>query len=154
MLVYCSLCLPSFSQWCIAKQISCILQSFGKWGLNHKRDERTWVGFALLFNVSGTWLYKNLSPLYLRECLYFHRCLAITTFNMNMWLQRKANAFCLQLLLLYICGDIFLNFLQISSAQQESLEDHMQVTSAALESFSEMNSSLTSSSLELQVNCW
>lgn len=40
--------------------------------------------------------------------------------------------------------------LAISSAQQESLEDHMQVTSAALESFSEMNSSLTSSSLELQ----
>ncbi|KAJ6664370.1 hypothetical protein lerEdw1_008589 [Lerista edwardsae] len=40
--------------------------------------------------------------------------------------------------------------LAISSAQQESLEDHMQVTSAALDSFSEMNSSLTSNSLELQ----
>ncbi|XP_066491228.1 myocardial zonula adherens protein isoform X1 [Tiliqua scincoides] len=40
--------------------------------------------------------------------------------------------------------------LAISSAEQESLENHMQVTSAALDSFSEMNSSLTSTSLELQ----
>nr|XP_056721999.1 myocardial zonula adherens protein [Euleptes europaea] len=40
--------------------------------------------------------------------------------------------------------------LTVSSTQQESLENHLQVHSAALDSFSEMNSSLTSASIELQ----
>ncbi|XP_061451931.1 myocardial zonula adherens protein isoform X1 [Rhineura floridana] len=42
------------------------------------------------------------------------------------------------------------NELAVSSAQQESLENHVQVHSAALDSFNAMNSSLTSASIELQ----
>ncbi|XP_060116184.1 myocardial zonula adherens protein isoform X1 [Heteronotia binoei] len=42
------------------------------------------------------------------------------------------------------------NELAVSSTRQESLESHIQVHSAALDSFSEMNSSLTSASIELQ----
>ncbi|XP_053128508.1 myocardial zonula adherens protein isoform X1 [Hemicordylus capensis] len=42
------------------------------------------------------------------------------------------------------------NELTISNTQQESLQNHVQVHSAALDSFSEMNSSLTSASIELQ----
>ncbi|XP_015264649.1 PREDICTED: LOW QUALITY PROTEIN: myocardial zonula adherens protein-like [Gekko japonicus] len=42
------------------------------------------------------------------------------------------------------------NELAVSSTQKESLESHLQVHSAALDSFSEMNSSLTSASIELQ----
>ncbi|XP_062998693.1 myocardial zonula adherens protein [Elgaria multicarinata webbii] len=42
------------------------------------------------------------------------------------------------------------NELAVSSSQQESLENHIEVHSAALDSFSEMNSSLTSASIELQ----
>ncbi|KYO21262.1 myocardial zonula adherens protein [Alligator mississippiensis] len=42
------------------------------------------------------------------------------------------------------------NELTVTSVQQESLESHMRVQAAALDSFSEMNSSLTSASIELQ----
>ncbi|CAI5793119.1 Hypothetical predicted protein [Podarcis lilfordi] len=42
------------------------------------------------------------------------------------------------------------NELAVSSAQQESLDNHIEVHSAALNSFSEMNNSLTSASIELQ----
>lgn len=43
--------------------------------------------------------------------------------------------------------------LQVSHAEQASLENHIQVHAAALESFREMSSSLTSASIELQVSC-
>ncbi|XP_039347525.1 myocardial zonula adherens protein-like [Mauremys reevesii] len=42
------------------------------------------------------------------------------------------------------------NELTITNVEKESLESHMQVQAAALDSFSEMNSSLTSASIELQ----
>uniref|UniRef100_A0A8D0ED24 Myocardial zonula adherens protein n=1 Tax=Salvator merianae TaxID=96440 RepID=A0A8D0ED24_SALMN len=42
------------------------------------------------------------------------------------------------------------NELAVSSAQQESLENHVQVHSAALDSFSELNNSLTSTLIESQ----
>uniref|UniRef100_A0A674KG02 Myocardial zonula adherens protein n=1 Tax=Terrapene triunguis TaxID=2587831 RepID=A0A674KG02_9SAUR len=42
------------------------------------------------------------------------------------------------------------NELTITNVEKESLESHMQVQAAALDSFSEMNSSLTSASVELQ----
>uniref|UniRef100_A0ACB8E4Q6 Uncharacterized protein n=1 Tax=Sphaerodactylus townsendi TaxID=933632 RepID=A0ACB8E4Q6_9SAUR len=44
----------------------------------------------------------------------------------------------------------FTKELTVSSTRQESLENQLQVHSAALDSFSEMNSSLTSASIELQ----
>ncbi|EMP38984.1 GRINL1A complex locus protein 1 [Chelonia mydas] len=42
------------------------------------------------------------------------------------------------------------NELTITNVEKESLQSHMQVQAAALDSFSEMNSSLTSASIELQ----
>uniref|UniRef100_A0A452H5Q0 Myocardial zonula adherens protein n=1 Tax=Gopherus agassizii TaxID=38772 RepID=A0A452H5Q0_9SAUR len=42
------------------------------------------------------------------------------------------------------------NELTITNVEKESLESHMQVQAAALDSFGEMNSSLTSASIELQ----
>ncbi|KFQ99491.1 Myocardial zonula adherens protein, partial [Opisthocomus hoazin] len=42
------------------------------------------------------------------------------------------------------------NELKVTNAHQESLENHVRVQAAALDSFSEMNSSLTSASIELQ----
>ncbi|POI34495.1 hypothetical protein CIB84_001752, partial [Bambusicola thoracicus] len=43
------------------------------------------------------------------------------------------------------------NELKVTNAHQESLENHVRVQAAALDSFSEMNSSLTSASIDLQV---
>lgn len=40
----------------------------------------------------------------------------------------------------------------MTNAHQESLENHVRVQAAALDSFSEMNSSLTSASIDLQVH--
>ncbi|XP_064312577.1 myocardial zonula adherens protein isoform X2 [Phalacrocorax carbo] len=42
------------------------------------------------------------------------------------------------------------NELKVTNAHQESLENHVRVQAAALDSFSEMNSSLTSASIDLQ----